>query len=311
MDKRILRILGSAIFLAAWNVQPASAHAPAPHGVDLWAQWSFDPVVLLGSLLAGLVYLRGWRVTENRGSVPRQTTLRKITFLSGLAVLVLALVSPLDALAEQLFSAHMVQHTLLTMIAPPLLVLGMPLPALLLGLPRRVQVGLGQAWKSAPGLHAVWKALTRPMLVWLVMTAVFWGWHAPAFYTAAVENDLIHILQHSTFFVSALLFWWIVLRVHGDKPERRGTGVIYLFFSAMQSGLLGALITFSRSAWYPIYASRSEAWGLSALADQQLAGTIMWVPAGLVFLLAALALLKTIIDRMPSEEGIAPQKELK
>jgi putative membrane protein len=162
-----------------------------------------------------------------------------------------------------------------------------------------------------PELHRLWKNLTRPGAVWLIMAAVLWGWHAPSFYTASVENDVVHALQHSSFILAALLFWWVVLHAYGAVPERRGAGVMYLFTTAMHSGLLGALITFSPTVWYPVYAGRAEDWGISALADQQLAGTIMWVPAGMIFLFAALALLKRMIDTVPTEEGIAPQKELK
>ncbi len=309
MDKRAALPLFTIYLLLAVAVQPVSAHGG--EGESLWSSWSLDPLVLPGILLAGLIYMRGWKVITQRGSKPGLPRWKRWSFFSGLLILLIALVSPLDALADQLFSAHMVQHTLLMMVAPPLLVLGLPLPPLLLGLPRRLQMGLGRVWKTFPGLHRFWQAASRPMIVWLAQAAVLWGWHAPVLYTASVENDTVHALQHISFLGSALLFWWVVLNTYGANLEQRGTGVLYLFITALQSGLLGALITFSRTAWYPIYSDRAEEWGLTGLADQQLAGTIMWVPAGVIFLIAALSMLKPLLDSGPSEEGMAPQKELK
>lgn len=276
--------------------------------MNIWSQWSFDPLILLGIGLTSFLYLRGWRTLARRGTPP--PAWKKWSFLAGLLIILLALISPLDALAEQLFSAHMVQHTLLMMFGPPLLVLGLPLPTLLLGLPRKAQVVIGRSFKSAPAFWNVLRFFLNPVIVWLLHAAALWGWHAPPLYTASLENEWIHIAQHISFTGTALLFWWVALHSFATTPERRGAGFLYIFTTAMQSGFLGALITFSPSAWYSIYDGLSEAWGLSVLADQQLAGTIMWVPAGLVYLAAALAMLKPWFDNLPSAEGSVPQKEI-
>ncbi|PYK35494.1 MAG: cytochrome c oxidase assembly protein, partial [Verrucomicrobia bacterium] len=115
------------------------------------------------------------------------------------------------------------------------------------------------------------------------------AWHAPALFEATLENESIHALQHASFLFSALLFWWAV--IHGRKRALGfGLAVLYMFTTALHSGLLGALLTFANSVWYPGYAERTAAWGLTPLEDQQIGGLIMWIPAGLVYIAAGLAL---------------------
>lgn len=308
MRKRLAGAFGLVLALLAATARPAAAHDGVYHGANPWTQWSFEPLALLGVGLTGLVYARGWWILSRRGEA-RPARWRGWVSAAGLLIALLALVSPLDALADQLFAAHMAQHTLLTLVAPPLLALGQP-AALLLGLPKSAQRGIGHTLRVLPGLRAIGRNATRPGVAWLLLAATLWGWHAPGLYSAALEHEMIHAAQHLSLIGTGLLFWWAALRTYGDAPERRGAAVLYLFTTALHSGLLGALITLSPTAWYPLYAGRSEAFGLSPLADQQLAGTIMWIPAGLVFLFAALAMLKSWMDAVPGSEGSAPQKEI-
>jgi putative membrane protein len=121
-----------------------------------------------------------------------------------------------------------------------------------------------------------------------------WVWHAPVLYQATLGSELVHTLQHASFLVTALLFWWALLRGHEGRVGRPAS-VIYLFTTAMHTSLLGALLTFSERLWYPLYDESTSAWGLTPLEDQQLAGLIMWVPAGLVYLIAALALCAAVL----------------
>ena len=224
----------------------------------------------------GLGLMRLWRRAGIGKGISRGQAL---AFAAGWVALVAALVGPLHELSEQLLSAHMVQHELLMVVAAPLFATSSPAVALAWLWPRT-------ASKTFHVVHAV----TAPAVVWLLHAAALWIWHMPALYQAAVENEQIHALQHTCFFVSACLFWWGI--GHG-RYGRLGGGaaVIYVFTTAMHSGALGALLTFAPSLWYPIYASTTAAFGLTPLEDQQLAGLIMWIPAGVVFTGVGLAFL--------------------
>jgi putative membrane protein len=284
---------------------PILAHGGGPHvPKDLWQFWSLDPLVVGGLATMILLYALGWRVMARRMERISPTLKRRAwLFASGMGTLILALVSPIDGLAEELFSVHMVQHNLLMLVAAALLVLSYPLPAMLLSLPVGLRRAIGSGWHRSGWLRGLWRVISQPLVTWLLQAGLLWIWHAPGLYQAAIANEAVHALEHISFLGSALLFWWVTIRVLGGQQERRGLAILYLFTAALQGGLLGALITFSPRVWYPIYAERGIEWGLSALADQQLAGTIMWVPAGLVYLLAALLVMKRWLDAMETEAG--------
>jgi putative membrane protein len=209
-------------------------------------------------------------------------------FAGGWLTLVVALVSPLHPWGEALFSAHMTQHELLMLVAAPLLVLGSPLAPTLRALPRGWTHVLARAGTSRPWAALV-RALRNPIVAWAVHGTVLWAWHAPALFDAAVENEAVHALQHLSFLGSAVIFWWALLHGRG-RAMAYGAAVLYLFTTAMHSGLLGALLTFSETPWYPAYAATARFWGVSAVEDQQLGGLIMWVPACSLYLVVALAL---------------------
>ncbi len=281
----------AALAVLAAPARSALAHAgapPQPH--DLWTTWSWAAAVPLA--LAALVYARGvralWRrAGPGRGVRPWQAG----AYAAGLIILVVALVSPLDALGSALFSAHMVQHLLLIVVAAPLLVLGRPLVPLIWALPPPVPRRLGGWWQQTAAARAGWRLLTWLPVAWTLHAAALWVWHLPSLYQAALVDERIHVAEHAAFLGTALLFWWAVV-----YPRRRGTlaygvSAVAVFTMAMQGSLLGALMTFAPTPWYPAYAASAAAWGLTPLTDQQLAGLIMWVPAGLAYLAATLALL--------------------
>jgi cytochrome c oxidase assembly factor CtaG len=188
-----------------------------------------------------------------------------------------------------LFSAHMLQHLLLVIIAAPLLVLGAPLLPLIWAFPKPARQGLGRWWRQASLVRSLWQTLSQPVLVWLLYAFTLWIWHLPALYQAALEQVLIHELEHLTFFGTALLFWWLLIQPIGHRRMSYGAGVLFVFTTALHSGALGALITFAQRPLYPIYVAR--AWNTTALEDQQLAGLVMWIPMGIIYLITALALL--------------------
>jgi putative membrane protein len=181
----------------------------------------------------------------------------------------------------------MAQHEILMLVAAPLLVWSRPLAPLLWGLPFAARRAAGRASKSA-FVQSAWPALTRPFHAWWIHAIALWVWHAPPLFQATLRSEWVHTAQHLSFFVSALLFWWAL--VHTRQYSGNGHAVFYIFTTALHTGILGALLTFSTMVLYPDYTATAPLWGLSALADQQIGGLIMWVPAGVVYLAAGLAL---------------------
>jgi putative membrane protein len=209
-------------------------------------------------------------------------------FAAAWLLLVTALVAPLHWLGERLFAAHMIEHEILMAVSAPLLVVARPIGAILWALPARWRRALG-GLAQAPVLAAVWRRLTDPLIATVLHAVALWTWHIPKFYDAALSSDRLHWLQHLSFLVTALFFWWSLLR--GPARERGyGAAVLYLFATSLHSGFLGILLALARQPLYPVQTQAALEWGLTPLEDQQLAGLIMWVPAGLVYALAALAL---------------------
>ena len=286
-----LRFAGTGLFL--WlGAMPAFAHGDEAGGprnfADLASDWGREPGSIV--FLAILALLYGCGLFRLRRISPRLIPRSDIAFFTaGWLVLFVALASPLHEWGEVLFSAHMIQHELLMLVAAPLLVLGRPAAVLLHGLPKGSAAGLTR-WAKGAGWGHIASIVTRPFAAWLIHAAVLWAWHAPFLFQAATKNDGVHFLQHASFLGSALLFWWAV--IHGrQRALGFGAAVLYMFGTAIHSGLLGALLTFSGSVWYPIYSETTAPWGLTPLQDQQLGGLIMWIPAGLVYVLAGLLLL--------------------
>jgi putative membrane protein len=273
-------------------LSPILAHPgqpPAPH--DLWGAWNLDPVLLGGLLLAAWAFWRG------QTSGPRRPvdSWRARCFSGALVALGLALLSPLDALSGALASAHMLQHLLLLLVAAPLLALSAPSSAILRGSPLALRRASGR-WRRRLGLsHGNLGLLRHPAAVWLLSVGVVWFWHAAAPYDATLDNQLLHVLEHASFLVTAVLFWQVVVGVRGAARVSGGLGVLLVFAMAMQSVFLSVLLTFARTPWYSGYAATTAPWGLDPLTDQRLAGVIMWIPAGVIYLVVALALLVTWI----------------
>ena len=249
--------------------------------MSIWREWSLDPGIALPLAISGGLYLRGARAS--RGLTRAQVA----CFWSGWAVLLCALLSPLHEFGEQLFWAHMVQHEILMLIAAPLLVLSRPLVPLLWGMPLTWRRAAGRAAKVRI-VHRAWHFLTEPFTAWCVHAAALWIWHAPYLFQATLRSEWVHAAQHSSFFLSALFFWWSLFHASGRLGY--GAAVVYVFTTAIHTSILGALLTFAPYVLYPAYNATAPRWGWSALEDQQTGGLIMWVPAGLVYLGVGLAL---------------------
>lgn len=303
----------AAGFLAAMPLlvaEPAVAHTGVPPVPgELWSVWNLDPLVLLGLGVSAMIYARGVGRLWRRAGQGRGIALwRFYCFVGGWAVLLLALVSPLDALGAALFSAHMAQHELLMLVAAPLLILGMPWVAALWAAPGRARRRIG-ALARHRSIESVGHGLAHPFSAWAIYAATLWIWHIPTLYEATLESRLTHALQHSSFLASALLFWWVLLRPGRSRRSAYGLGVLYIFTTGLHGSLLGALLTFSNSVWYPSYGPRVVPWGLTPLEDQHLAGLLMWIPPGFLYLAAAVWIcalwLREIERRVGRREGIS------
>ncbi len=261
------------------------------HAVEV-SSASFDRGTLevtVALLLAAGLYTGGVvRLWSRSGVGHGAGYLRVVSFALGCAFLAVALLSPIDTLSSELFSIHMIQHEVLMLVAAPLLVLGRPVPMFLWAFApawrSRLAAMSRQSWFSLS-----WATLTSPLSGWSLHAAALWAWHAPLFFEAALESPRVHDAQHLTFLITALLFWTALLR--GRVAGKDGACILYLFTTTIHSGVLGALITFAAHPWFPHYLETAPAWGLSGLEDQQLGGLIMWVPASLVYVGAALYLL--------------------
>ena len=238
-----------------------------------WTSVAMHPDVLLGVGLLAAAYVLAWA----RG--PRGGAREPALFLGGLLVLLAALNGPLHDLSDfYLFSAHMVQHLLLTLVVPPLLLGGTP--AWMIDPP--LAVLLRRRW-SRMAAHAV----TRPVPALALYAIALVGWHLPGPYGVALERHGWHVVEHLALLATAVLGWWPVL-----SPSRRlpplhyGPQILYLFAFGMPMTAVAAMITGAEHVLYPFYAAAPRLWDLSPLADQRLGGLIMWVPAGMIPLLA-------------------------
>jgi putative membrane protein len=257
---------------------------------ELWPLWEFDPLVILGLTISAFLYARGlfrlWSSTKVGGGVrPWQAA----SFTCGWLATVIALVSPLHQIGQALFSAHMIQHEILMLVSAPLMILGRPMVVFLWAFSRKEARWLADLPRRE-WFESAWKYVSNAFVAWLIHLAALWLWHIPILFQATLTNDFVHALQHISFLFSALLFWWAALQGR-QRALGYGLAVVYMFATALQSGLLGALLTVSSRIWYPAYGDRSLQWGLSPLEDQQLGGLIMWIPAGIVYIIAGLALM--------------------
>lgn len=251
-------------------------------GHFLMAGWRWEPSVVAGCGLLLAAY----------GAVARPLGRRALAFGAGWLVLLLSLVSPLDALGDTyLFSAHMVQHLLLTLVAPPLLLLGFPgtMVARLLRI---------------AALGRVERTLAQPIVAWALALGALWVWHLPTLYNAALLHEGVHIAQHQTFLVTGAIFWWPIVaprEAGGAAPVAPWVAALYLFCAMAASSVLGIILAFAPPGLYPFYRqppdsygllrTLREGWGLSLADDQQLGGALMWIPGSVIYSLALFGVL--------------------
>ena len=252
---------------------------------EVWRAWSFDPLVMLGLATAAVVYALGsMRLRRAR----RWSVRRGAAFWAGTVALGVALLSPLDAVAETLFSAHMTQHLLLTVVAAPLLVVGKPVATGLAALPSRSR---RTAARARGAIAFAPRALRRPLVAFGIVTVAMWSWHAPTLYEAALVSEPVHALEHASFLVASMLAWSVALRRERRDVSNAFGRALFLVAFALQGALLGALLVFASTPLYSVHRGGPALWGLTALQDQQLAGALMWISPGAVYLAAIAAVL--------------------
>jgi putative membrane protein len=275
------------------------AHAPeAPAGVPSVWTWNLEPWLLALLAWSAIAYALGLRrlwaqAGHGRGVAAHQAWAFGVGWLS----LVVALVSPLDPLGSRLFSAHMVQHELLMVVSAPLLVIGRPLATWTWAMSPAQRRVVGRLFQRR-GWVGLWSTLTDPLVAWALHALALWAWHVPAAFDAALAHEWLHIAQHVSFLGTALFFWWAVLG--HDQRGRYGPGhsTAYLFTTMLHTGALGALLSLAPTPWYAGYVAHTAALGFDPVEDQQLGGLVMWVPAGLAYVIAALAVLGRMLTRV-------------
>lgn len=265
--------------------------APVPD--TIWTAWAVAPWLAALVVTTSLLYAMGVARASRRpgGGIPLW---RRACFAAGIIVLLIALASPVAPLGMALFTAHMVQHTLLMQVAAPLLVLGTPAVAWLWAVPPAGRPLVNRVRRSAWWRRPI-GAVTHPAFAWGLHAAALWLWHLPGPYQLSLTSHAAHGAQHASFFGSAVLFWWVLVRAGKPARTQLALGVLYVFTTALHAGVLGALLTFSWSPWYPGYAETTAAWGLTPLEDQRLGGAVMWIPGGVPYLLAILLLLARLL----------------
>lgn len=291
-----LAALAAAALCALAASGPAAAHGFAPiPPEDAWRFWTLDPLVLVPLLFGHWLYGRGLSVWRRRhGGLPAILPgWRVVSFLAGEVLLLVALVSPVDAVSETILSAHMVQHVLLVAAAPPLLVLGRPHLAWAAGLPSGLR---GPLLQSGPArrLYGALDYLSRPAPATLLHGAALWIWHAPSAFELGRADRWMHAFEHLCFFGTALLFWRAIIAA-AATARAAIAGMAAALATLVHGGFLSALLGLSPEPIYPASTFWAPLWGMTPLEDQQLAGAIMWVPAGAAYLVAGLLLASRLV----------------
>jgi cytochrome c oxidase assembly factor CtaG len=251
--------------------------------------WDFEPSIVAGSALLLCAYLVATRF---------RMAVTTLWFVTGVVVMLLALVSPLDELGDDyLFSAHMLQHILLDLVAPSLFVLGLP------------------AWLARPMLRPspiarAERILGHPVVAWFLGVGTLWIWHLPVLYDLTLQNESVHIFEHLTFLVTGTILWWPVFTRLDERRLAPLLSVAYLSLAALANGLLGIIFTISSTPFYVGYTQPRDdlgalslirnTWGLSQIEDQRLGGAFMWVIGSVIFLWAIMVL----VARWLREPGV-------
>ena len=278
--KHIIFALVIVAFFILVDINPVSADSDQINNSNIWTWWVIDPLAIFGILIAGYLYAKGlhnWR--------PRSRpvhTWQVISFYSGLAMMVIALISPLDPLADQLFLAHQIQHLLLRVAGPVLIFLGAPLTPVLKGMPVDIRMNIIRPIVSNSLARKAYSWATHPVIIPILFMLVLYIWQFPLAHDAALDNFWVHYFMHLTMTISSMLFWWLII---DPKPHRSslhyGVRVLIMALTILPNTVLGAFVVFAESAVYNGYGP-TRPFNLIPLDDQRWGGLIMWLSADMM-----------------------------
>lgn len=274
-----------------------------PNGDGPWWQvWNADPQILIPVALAAFFYLNGLRRWQDRSR--HHSMWRTASYLGGLALLLLVLESPLDHLSEHHFTFHMIQHELILMLVVPLILLGAPTTPSLLGLPRPLRMSVLRPLLGSRAARMLYGLMTRPLIAASLLIVTLYLWHlAPGWYDSSLSNELVHAVQHGSYLVVGVLFWWVVI---DPKPLHSRMGyplrIVYLFLTSTPKHILGALITFAGEPLYDAYQAAEPVFPMTVINDQGIAGLIMWAPSQTLHLIAIAIVFFMWADRSEREQ---------
>ena len=257
--------------------------------------WDFHPSVVIGTAILGGLYAYGIGPWRRKHGLPPASPWRILSYVTGLAVLLVSLNGPIHHLSDYyLFSAHMVQHLLLQLVLPPLLIAGLP-------------GWLIEPLAARPTVGRIGRALAHPVVAGGLFGAMIAAWHVVPTYDLMMRNHNVHIVTHLLFMITAVIMWWPVMSPISSVPRLSpGLSMLYLFLVGIPMQAVAAIITFAEQPLYQWYVEAPRTWGLSPLEDQQLGGLIMWVPGNL-WMWGAIALVFFKWARQEAEvPGLAP-----
>ncbi len=274
-----------------------------PHGAGPWWEvWNTDPQILIPVALAGFFYLNGLRRWQDRSR--QHSNWRTASYFSALALLLLALESPLDYLGEHHFTFHMIQHELILMLVVPLILLGAPTTPSLLGLPRPLRMDVLRRLLGSSAARMLYGFMTKPLIAASLLIVTLYLWHlAPGWYDTSLSNEFVHGVQHVSYLVVGMLFWWVVI---DPKPLQSRLSyplrIVYLFLASTPKHFLGALITFAGDPLYDAYQVAEPVFPMTIMNDQGIAGLIMWAPSQTMHLVAIAVIFFMWADRSEREQ---------
>ena len=265
------------------------------------SSWNWRIEVIIALILLTVLFMLGWwrlrqiSRTTGRKHVALASAWRPVSYLGGMLLLVLALLSPIETLSGQLFSMHMVQHLLLGMFAPPLLLIANPMPIVMWGLPMNVRKGIGRIFFSRKSkLRSMLKTITQPAIIWFTFFVVLWGWHDANLYNLTLRSEWVHNFEHITFFATAMALWWHITGAapHFHKRFSYPARVAFTITCVPANMILGVFIAFSTKVIYTYYETIPfRVFNISVLDDQTLGGVLMWVPGSMMYVIAVVVLI--------------------
>jgi putative membrane protein len=287
---------------------PVAAHSLG----DLLSGWDvLDPLAFL-VLLAAAAYLFGAFRIASRSRTSILDRKRIYAGITGYASLYIALAGPFDAFAPEAFWLHMTQHIIISMISAPLMLLSSPMAAFLWAMPETMRMGAGDLLKRDGAIQRVMRWLIDPRITVPLFIGTLYAWHAPALFSAALNNNYVHYLQHFTFFTTSALFWWPII---GPAPVRSKlrypARLLYLLSVVTPTAVLASVITMTHSVIYKDYLGSPMHWGMTPLEDQTLAGLILWIPGNALYLAALTAIFFTWASHESKGAVTAPTKPLR